>query len=147
MARYLLVGLFCLALWPGEARGQLSALVDDYNRATALYGQGRYQESQPFFESALRRSEQVFGIAGRLRGQTHLDASDRRSCGRRTAHGPPAPHRSAPAEASPHVSDEIGRRDSVYIKRALIKICRKAAADRPQHPIAVPKTTPATARN
>ncbi len=61
MARYLLVGLFCLALWPGETRGQSLESSDAFNRGSALFAQGRYQEAQPFLEKALRLSEQEFG--------------------------------------------------------------------------------------
>ena len=40
--RWLLVGLLCLALWPGAAHGESPELMDAYNRYSELYAQGRY---------------------------------------------------------------------------------------------------------
>ncbi len=54
-AGWLLVGLLCLALWPGKSHGQSSELLDAFNRQSELYEQGRYQEALPFAENILAR--------------------------------------------------------------------------------------------
>ncbi len=59
--KWLLAGLLCLALWPGAAHGQSSALMDAYNRYSELYAQGRYDEALPFAKNALKLGEQEFG--------------------------------------------------------------------------------------
>ncbi len=52
---WLLVGLLCLALWPGVTHGQSSEFNDALNRYSELYEQGRYQEALPFAENILAR--------------------------------------------------------------------------------------------
>ena len=74
---WLLVGLFCLALWPAVAHGQSAELSDANNRFSELYAQARYQEALPFAEEALRLSEREFGpdhpvVATKLNGLAEL---------------------------------------------------------------------------
>ncbi len=59
--KWLLIGLLCLALWPGTTHGQSSEFIDSYNRFTQFYNQGRYQEALRFAEKALRLGEYEFG--------------------------------------------------------------------------------------
>ncbi len=60
--RWFLVGLLCLALWPGKGHGRSSDLLDAFNRSRELYEQGRYQEALPFAEKALRLGKAEFGL-------------------------------------------------------------------------------------
>ncbi len=60
--RWLLVGLLCLALWPGKSHGQSSELLGAFNWYSELYEQGRYQEALPFAEKALRLGKAEFGL-------------------------------------------------------------------------------------
>ncbi len=61
MARRLCILCFLVALWPGLALAQSAALREVYDRFTALYGQGRYAEAEPFAVEALRLGEKTFG--------------------------------------------------------------------------------------
>ncbi len=59
---WLLVGLLCLALWPGATYGQSSELRDTFNRYSELHAQGRYEEALPFAEKAVKLGEYEFGF-------------------------------------------------------------------------------------
>ncbi len=59
--KWLLVGLLCLALWPGTAHGQSAELVDLCDRFARLYTQGRFQEALPFAEKALNLGKSELG--------------------------------------------------------------------------------------
>ena len=61
ITRWLLVGLMCLALWPGAARAQSDALKEAFRQGVALYKAGRYGEALPFTRSALELGERRFG--------------------------------------------------------------------------------------
>ncbi len=49
-----------LFLWPAAVFGQSPELMDAYNRANELSGEGSYQEAIPFAEEAQRLSEREF---------------------------------------------------------------------------------------
>ena len=59
--KWLLIGLLCLALWPGTTRGQSSEYIDTYDRFARFYTQGRAQEALRFAEKAMRLGEYEFG--------------------------------------------------------------------------------------
>ncbi len=59
--KWLLIGLLCLALWPGTTHGQSSEFIYTYDRFAQFYAQGRYQEALRFVEKALRLGEYEFG--------------------------------------------------------------------------------------
>ena len=61
MVRRLSIICFLVALWPGLALAQSAALMEAYNRYTALYQQGRYAEAEVFARRALELSEKEFG--------------------------------------------------------------------------------------
>ncbi len=63
MVRRLCILCFLLAPCPGLALAQSAALRETYNRFTALFGQGRYAEAEPFAVEALRLGEKKFGPA------------------------------------------------------------------------------------
>ena len=54
--------LVAVFLWPAAVFGQSPELMDAYNRANELTGEGRYQEAIPFAKEALRLSEREFGL-------------------------------------------------------------------------------------
>ena len=60
-AKWLLVGLMCLPLWPGLTHGQSAVVRDAYNRSLELRAEGRYQEAIPFAETAVRFGQEEFG--------------------------------------------------------------------------------------
>ena len=62
-ARWLLVGLLLLTFWltPVTTHGQSRELVQAYERAKALSGQGRYLEAVPFALNAVRFGEREYG--------------------------------------------------------------------------------------
>ena len=64
-ARWLLIGLLGLGLWltPGATYGHSRELLEAYNRAGTLYGQGRYGEALPFAKRAVGLGEQEFGAS------------------------------------------------------------------------------------
>ena len=59
--KWLLIGLLCLALWPGTTHGQSSEFIDTYDRFAQFYAQGRYQEALRFAKKALRLGEYEIG--------------------------------------------------------------------------------------
>ena len=61
-AKWLLVGLLCLPLWPGTTHGQSAALTGAFNRYSQFYAEGRYQEALPFSEEAGRLVTHEFGL-------------------------------------------------------------------------------------
>ena len=58
-AKWLLVGLMCLPLWPGTTHGHSDALTNAYNRYSEFYAEGRYQEAIPFAKKALELGEDL----------------------------------------------------------------------------------------
>ena len=62
--------LVALFLWPAAVFGQSPELIDAYNRANELSGEGRYQEAIPFAKEALRLSEGEFGNDDPTTGST-----------------------------------------------------------------------------
>ena len=61
IVRLLSTGLRCLALWPTTVLAQSDPLREAYNQYNALYGQGRYDEAEPFAHKALELGTEKFG--------------------------------------------------------------------------------------
>ncbi len=57
----LAVASSCLTQGPDMAYGQSPALLEDYNRYTTLYQQGRYSEAISYATKALKLGEDEFG--------------------------------------------------------------------------------------
>ena len=63
MVRRLCILCFLVALSPGLALAQSTALMEAYNRYKALDAQGRYSEAEPFARKALELAEREFGAS------------------------------------------------------------------------------------
>ena len=61
MVRLLSAGLLCLALWPTTVLAQSDPLREAYNQQQTLYGQGRYDEAEPFARKAVEIGTEKFG--------------------------------------------------------------------------------------
>ncbi len=61
MVRRRCILCFLVALWPGLALAQSSALMEAYNQYNTLYQQGRYAEAERLAKMALKLSEREFG--------------------------------------------------------------------------------------
>ena len=62
IARSLLVGVLCLALWPAATHAQSEALMEAYHQGQTLYEAGRYEQAIPLWRKALELVEREFGL-------------------------------------------------------------------------------------